>query len=84
MAHFAGGWPLHSDALAVAPWQIKDAEKYNDEVLKVPASYDKEGRLVFTDKDHRKRYVEAMPGNHWDLAGGYGDPRPRSARGVAV
>jgi hypothetical protein len=49
--------PLHSEALAVHPRQIKEATE--DAVRKgVPTEFDPEGRPIFTSSRHFRRYAK--------------------------
>ncbi len=64
---------LHSDALAVHPDQISDAEK--DAAVKgVQTDFDKEGRPIFRSRQHRSKYLRAY--GYYDKDAGYGDPAP--------
>lgn len=70
--HSAGTWPMHSEAMAVHPSQIRDQQK----VLAksgVKCDFDREGRPILTSQHHRKQVAEAM--GLYDRNGGYGDPR---------
>lgn len=66
------GWkPLLSDALAVHPEQIAEAEA-SAKAKGVPTEFEPEyGRPVFTSRSHRRAYLRAY-GMH-DNQGGYGD-----------
>lgn len=52
------GWPMHSEAAGVWPGQQKEAEAEASK-LGVPTKFDTQGRAVFTDPKHRKRYLKA-------------------------
>lgn len=65
-----GCWPMASEGMAVHPEQIKDAME-RDHKQGVPTNYDGEGRPVFRDRDHRKRYLRSYAVH--DNNGGYGD-----------
>ena len=72
-AHVFGDlWPLHSDALGVAPSQRDDAIAEAARVG-VPTDYDHEGRAVLRSPKHRKELAEAL--GYFDRNGGYGDPQ---------
>jgi hypothetical protein len=65
------GWkPLRSEAMAVHPKQIKEAEE-SAKRKGVPTEFDTMGRPEFVSREHRKRYMRAY-GFH-DNDGGYGD-----------
>ena len=71
---FQSGWPLYSDAAGVHPKQINDAVA--DSVkIGVPTQFTPDGRAIFTDRSHRKRYCEKK--GLYDRNGGYGDPQPK-------
>lgn len=64
-------WPMLSDGMAVHPLQIEEARK-SAEAKGVPTDFNPEdGRAIFRDRDHRRRYLKAY-GVH-DNHGGYGD-----------
>lgn len=70
---FPNNWPLHSDAMGVHPGQTREA--YEESVkMGIPTQFDSDGRAVFTDAKHRKKYCEAF-GFH-DRNAGYSDPVP--------
>jgi hypothetical protein len=69
--HLPGCWPMVSEAMAVHPRQIPEAEA-SARAKGVPTSFDGEGRPVFNDPGHRKAYCRAY-GVHANN-GGYGDP----------
>lgn len=52
------GWPLHSEAAGVWPGQVKEAEAHAASVG-VPTKFDGQGRAVFTDPAHRRRFLKA-------------------------
>lgn len=65
------GWkPIHSEALAVHPKQIKEAEE-SAKRRGVPTEFNRMGQPVFRTRKHRKEYLKAY-GYH-DNDGGYGD-----------
>ncbi len=72
--HAPGNWPLVSDAAGIHPEQIGEFREF-DKKAGVPTDYTPDGRVVFTSRDHRKRYCQAH-GIH-DKSGGYGDPHRR-------
>jgi hypothetical protein len=69
--------PQVCEALAVHPKQIKEA--VNDAVKKgVQTDFDRQGRPLFRDRDHRKRYCQAY--GIFDKDGGYGDAQKGQTR----
>lgn len=64
------GWPLYSEAAGVHPKKVK-AQEAIDRRLGVPTTYTKDGRCVFTDRGHRKKWLKAHKLR--DNSGGYGD-----------
>lgn len=66
----SAGWPILSEAAAVHPEQIPEA-RAEAEKRGVPTDFTRDGRVVFRDRSHRRRYCKAM-GLH-DLDGGYSD-----------
>ena len=63
------GWPLYSDALAVWPSQVREAEEHARKIG-VPTEFDpKTGKCVLTDRAHRARYLRAN--GVCDKDGGY-------------
>lgn len=64
------GWPMVSDAAAVAPSQISEAREI-DRANGVPTNYTPQGQPVFENRAHRKRYLRAH--RMFDKSGGYGD-----------
>jgi len=66
----AGNWPLCSDAAGVHPERIEEAIKV-DRKLGVEAEYRVDGRVVFRDREHRKKFCRAHKMR--DRDGGYGD-----------
>jgi hypothetical protein len=65
------GWkPLHSEAMAVHPKQIKEAMEFAKK-HGVPTNFDAQGRPIFTGRAHRARYMKAH--GFYDKSGGYGD-----------
>lgn len=64
------GWPIHSDALAVHPLDIAEAQA-DAKAKGVPTQFTADGRVVLTDRAHRKRYLKAY--GFRDNQGGYGD-----------
>lgn len=57
VAHRPGNWPLYSEAAGVVPEQIGEAR---EECRKagVPTEFTTDGRAVFTDPGHRRRYMK--------------------------
>jgi len=72
--HHPGNWPIHSEAMAVHPDQIKDAMA-RDAKCGIPTEYDKHGRPIWTSQRHKKLYCESY--GYFDKNGGYGDPQKR-------
>ena len=68
------GWPLHSDALACDPGNVLEAQEAAS-TRGVPTEFDREGRPVFTSREHRKQFCEAF--GYIDRNAGYGDAAPR-------
>jgi hypothetical protein len=70
--HSAGTWPMHSEAIAIHPSQIREQQ---DALAKhgVTCDFDSEGRAILTSRHHRKEVAEAM--GLFDRNGGYGDPQ---------
>ncbi len=66
----AACWPLHSEALAVHTKQIAEATE-NAAKKGIPTEFDGNGRPIFRDRAHRKRYLKAY--NFHDNDGGYSD-----------
>lgn len=66
------GWePLLSDAMAVHPKQVDEAEA-DAKKKGVPTEFEREfGRPIFTSRAHRKAYIAAY--SIHDRNGGYGD-----------
>lgn len=65
-----GAWPMKSEAVAVHPNQIEEATV--SAVNKgVQTDFDRQGRPIFRDRGHRRRYLRTY-GFH-DRDGGYGD-----------
>jgi glycine/D-amino acid oxidase-like deaminating enzyme len=72
-----GAWPLLSDALAVHPTLTKEAMR--DAAAKgVPTEFHEDGRPIFRDRDHRKRYMMAT--GYYDRGAGYSDAQPGYAK----
>lgn len=66
----AEGWPLLSTAMGVHPDQREWA--YNDSCAKgVPTQFAADGRAIFTDRNHRARFLKAH--GFRDNDAGYGD-----------
>ncbi len=63
-------WPLHSEAMGVNPDQIPEAVQ-NAKERGVPTDFDAQGRAIFTDRSHRKKFLQAHQMH--DKDGGYGD-----------
>ena len=70
--HYAGTWPMKSEALGVCPSQIPEAVEQARK-LGVPTSFAPDGRAILTGPQHRKRLAEGL--GFYDRNGGYGDPR---------
>jgi len=73
--HLPGCWPLHSEALAVHPEQIEEA----NEICRakgVPTDHDADGCPILNDRDHRRRYCQAF--GFFDRDAGYGDAQRQS------
>lgn len=68
--HACGNWPMLSEAAGVHPDQVKEATEAA-RAFGVPTEFTRDGRAVFTDRNHRKRYLRTQ-GLH-DKNGGYGD-----------
>jgi hypothetical protein len=67
---YTGGWPMMSDAMAVHPSLIAEAER--DAAAKgVPTEFTKDGRPILRDREHRKRFM--MSQGFFDRSAGYGD-----------
>lgn len=62
--------PVISDALAVHPRQVKEAEQ-SAAAKGIPTQFLPDGRPILTSRQHRKKYLRAY-GFH-DRDGGYGD-----------
>lgn len=68
--HLPACWPLLSDAAGVHPLDIgKFAEDAKSRG--VPIDFTADGRAIFRDRGHRKRYMKAY--GFRDNGGGYGD-----------
>lgn len=53
------GWPMKSDALGVHPNQRQHA--YDESVrLGVPTQFDRVGRAILTDMQHRRKFSRAL------------------------
>ena len=80
-AQGAGGtrpscWPLASEALGVDPSQIAEALAFDKRNGVGGTDYTPDGRPIFRDRDHRKRYMAAH--GYYDRNAGYGDQSPRN------
>ncbi len=65
------GWkPLHDEALAVLPSQVKEAQHYAEK-HGVPTDFDSDGCPIYRTRQHRKAYHKLM--NVFDRGAGYGD-----------
>lgn len=67
-----------SVALAVHPSQVREAVE-DAQKKGVPTDFTPDGRPVFRDRDHRKRYHQAY--GFFDRDAGYGDAAPRLHKG---
>lgn len=67
-------WPMVSDAAGVHPTDAKRAAKHASAVG-VPTEFNSDGNPVFTDKHHRRRFLEAH--HMYDRNAGHGDPTPK-------
>lgn len=74
VTHGHARWPIHSDAMAVHPSQVAQAQAALRE-HGVHTNYDAEGRPILESQSHRKRHAEAL--GFYDRNGGYGDPQRR-------
>lgn len=71
-----GNWPMESDAAGVDVSQAAEAAAHA-KAIGVPTEFNPQtGNPVFTSRNHRKRYCEAV--GLYDRNGGYGDPQKRS------
>lgn len=70
MGPAASGWPILSEALAVHPSQVAEAQE-SARARGVPTQFLPDGRAVLRDRDHRRRYLKAY--GFFDRNGGYGD-----------
>lgn len=70
VGHLPDAWPMTSEAAAVRADQIPQAVE-RAERLGVPTRYTPDGKPIFTDRGHRKRYLKAH--GLRDNSGGYGD-----------
>jgi hypothetical protein len=52
-------WPLKCDASGVHPKQIKSTMAKAKQ-LGVPTEFTRDGRTIFRDPSHRRRYLKAM------------------------
>lgn len=71
-----GTWPLLSDAAGVAVHQIPEAVEHSRRIG-IPTDFTPDGRAIFTGRQHRKRYCEAI--GLYDRSGGYSDPQRKGA-----
>jgi len=72
----AANWPMESDAAGVDVSQVSEATAHA-RAVGVPTEFNPEtGNPIFTSRNHRKRYCEAV--GLYDRNGGYSDPRKRS------
>ena len=67
-------WPIHSEAMGVAPSQAKELADYLA-TQGVPTEVDRSGCPVLTSPRHRKAVAEAR--GFFDRNGGYSDPQRR-------
>jgi putative FmdB family regulatory protein len=71
VVHVPGNWPMKSDAMAVHPDQIGEAQESS--VRKgVPTQFDRDGRPILTSAAHRKKFCEAY--GYWAKNAGHSDP----------
>lgn len=61
--NYSAGWPIHSEALAVHPEQIREATE-DASRRGVPTSFDGLGRPIMTDSRHFRRYAKAYGMRH--------------------
>lgn len=57
--HRPSCWPMASDAAGVNPDQIKEATE-GARKAGVPTEFNREGQAIFTDNNHRRRYLKHM------------------------
>ena len=69
-----GNWPMESEALGVHPSQIADATEHARSIG-IPTEFTPDGLAILRDREHRRRYCEAV--GVFDRNAGYGDPTPR-------
>lgn len=70
----AQNWPMESDALAVHPAQVKEAEQASIDAG-IPTHFNKQtGAPIFNSPSHRKAYCKAY--GFYDRNGGFSDPTP--------
>ncbi len=79
--HLPACWPQKSEALAVHPDQIGEATEVARQ-KGVPTEHDPQGRPIFTDRNHRKRYCAAF--GYFDRGAGYGDQSPTGRKAPPV
>jgi len=73
-----GAWPMESRAAGVNPDQIPQAREYAAS-LGVPTQFTKTGAAIFTDRQHRAKFLRAH--GMFDQQAGYGDPARGSWKG---
>lgn len=67
------GWPLHCEASGCHPEQREEFQR--DSIARgVPTEFDRHGRAIFRNRQHRKAYHQAR--GIFDRSGGYGDASP--------
>jgi hypothetical protein len=76
VVHRCGCWPMYSDAAGVAEHQVPEAMAHSRRIG-IPTDFTQDGRAIFTSREHRKKYCEAI--GLYDRNGGYSDPQRRSA-----
>lgn len=75
VARRANIWPMKSDAAGCGPDQVREFTD-NASHVGVPTDFTKDGRAIFTSRNHRKRYCEAV--GLYDRNAGDGDPLPQN------
>lgn len=55
----SANWPMASEAAGVMPHQIKENVEYMRQ-RGVPTDFTRDGKMIFTSHDHRKRALKAI------------------------